>query len=198
MIPVRNAALLLLGLAIGPTVVGCTTNTSNGPFGAAADSPLLSPFAGQWVFDFDKTLASQKAAGATDEQIAQVRKLYGGGSPLGKMHPDLAIQGDVAVGAGKPSCEYRFFAMHRHDAKICGKAWHHEDRFDPGDMSKCYVRLSLVGGELHLEVNMLEALPDLQDPDLRSSPAVEGDASKCEASAQKATGWVTYVFTRRR
>jgi hypothetical protein len=160
---------------------------------------LLSQFAGQWAFEFEKTLAAQKAAGATKEQIARVRKLYAENPALGKMHPDLTVNGDVAVGAGTPSFEYRFFAMHNHDSKVCGKAWHHEDRFDPGDMSKCYVRLSIVGGELHLEVNMpvLYALPAVSDPDLTLTPAVEGDLSKCDASKQKAGDWVTYVFSRR-
>ena len=85
--------------------------------------------------------------------------------------------------------------LHAHDSKVCGKAWHHEDRFDPGDMSKCYVRLSVVDGDLHLEVNMLDGLPDVNDPDLLSTPAVEGDLSKCDADKQDSADWATYVFT---
>ncbi|HSQ54116.1 MAG TPA: hypothetical protein VLM40_00095 [Gemmata sp.] len=129
---------------------------------------MLRPYAGHWVFNFEKTLAAQKAAGVTDDQIAKVRKLYTSNPQLGKMHPDLTFDGNVAVGSGPIPSEYRFFAMHAHDATVCGKAWHHEDRFDPGDMSKCYVRLALVNGDLHLEVCMLEGLPDLNDPDLKS------------------------------
>ena len=115
------------------------------------------------------------------------------------MHPDLTIKGNVAVGNGLLSSEYRFFAMHKHDSTVCGKAWHHEDRNDPGDMSKCYVRLRIVGGDLHLEVNMLEGLPDLKDPDLLSNPPVEVDPSKCDAgsaAARKPGDWATYVFSR--
>jgi hypothetical protein len=195
--PVHNAAFKPTLLLIGVALIGCTPNSSDGPPGPATDAPLLSQFAGQWVFDFDKTLAAQKAAGSTDDKIAQLRKLYADHPMLGKMHPDLTIKGNVAVGSGTPSSEYRFFAMHNHDSRVCGKAWHHEDRLDPGDMSKCFVRLSVVGGDLRLEVNMLDGLPDVNDPDLLSTPAVEGDVSRCDASKQKAGDWATYVFSRR-
>jgi hypothetical protein len=161
----------------------------------ATDSALLSQFAGPWVFELDKTLAAKRAAGAADETIAQLRRIYADESH-GPMHPDLTIKRGVAIGAGTLSPEYRFFGMHPHGAKVCGKAWHHEDRFDPGDMSKCYVRLSIVDGDLHLEVNMLEDLPDINDPDLRSTPAVEGDVSTCDADKQNAADWATYVFSR--
>ena len=191
--PAFSSVVLFIAIA----AIGCTRDASEGPFGPAADSPLLSQFAGQWVFEFDKTLAALKAAGPTDQQIAQLRKLYAENPMLGKMHPDLTIKGNVAVGAGTPSSEYRLFAMHKHDTKVCGKAWHHEDRFDPGDMSKCYVRLSIVGGDLHFDVNMLDELPDVNDPDLLSSPAVEGDLQRCDANKQKAGDWATYVFSRR-
>ena len=181
---------------LGVVVVGCAPSASDGPFGPADYSPLLTPFAGEWVFDFEKTLAVHKAVGVTDEEIAQTRKFYADNPMLGKMHSDLAIEGNVAVGKGIPSCEYRFFGMHEHDSKVCGKAWHHEDRFDPGDMSKCYVRLSIADGNLHLEVNMLDGWPDLNDPDFLSIPAVEGDVSECDADKQNPDEWATYVFTR--
>jgi len=193
----RGTPTKLLLVLMGVTAIGCTPTSSDGPFGPANASPLLSQFAGRWVFEFDKSLAAQKAAGVTDEQIAQLRKLYTDNPILGKMHPDLTIRGDTAVGAGTPSSEYRFFAMHNHDGKVCGKAWPHEDRFDPGDMSKCYVRLSIVDGDLHLEVNMLDGLPDVNDPDLLSTPAVEGKLSKCDANKQKPRDWAIYVFSRR-
>ncbi len=193
----HTAAVRSVIVLIAIAVIGCTPNNSDGPFGPAADSPLLSQVSGQWVFEFDKTLAVLKAAGTTDQQIAQLRKLYADNPILGKMHPDLTIKGNVAVGAGTPSSEYRFFAMHKHDVKVCGRAWHREDRFDPGDMSKCYVRLSIVEGDLHFEVNMLDGLPDVDDPDLHSIPAVEGDLQRCNASKQKADDWATYVFSRR-
>ena len=189
------AVLPLLSFAAS----GCGTSSSDGPFGPERDSPLLTPFAGQWVFDFDKTLAAQKAAGATDERIAQIRKLFTDNPQLGRLQPDLTIKGDVAVGSGSPSSEYRFFAMHNHDSTVCGKAWHHEDRFDPGDMSKCYVRLRIVAGDLHMEVNMLDGLPDVNDVDLISSPPVEVDSSKCDVNTlagREAGDWAIYVFSR--
>jgi hypothetical protein len=101
------------------------------------------------------------------------------------------------VGSGLVQSEYDFFAMHRHGSTLCGKAWHHEDRFDPGDMSKCHVRLAIVDGALHLDVAMAEGLPDPQDPDLRGDPPVTGDPSACEAGKLPSKGWTTSVFTRK-
>jgi len=60
--------------------------------------------------------------------------------------------------------EYDLFALHQHDQIVCGKAWHHEDPGDPGDMSKAWVRLESVEYELHLHVKMGDS-PDLADPD---------------------------------
>jgi hypothetical protein len=76
----------------------------------------------------------------------------------------------------------------------------HEDRNDPGDMSKCYVRPSLVDHRLHLEVRM-GGEPDLNDPELQSSPQVDIDsAERCDADKPARgewTPWITYVFARR-
>jgi hypothetical protein len=193
----RNGALVLLSIA----AVGCGQDpASSGPFGPPRSSALMTPFAGRWAFEAEKTLNAQKAAGASDEQIAEDRKVYAANPELvGQICPDLTFDGNVAVGAGLVSSEYRFFDMHKHGTKICGKAWHHEDRFDPGDMSKCYVRLEIVDGCLHMDVNMTEGLPDLNDPDLASEPPVEGDAAKCAVGSQAAKkpgDWVTYVFSR--
>lgn len=190
--------MVMLGL-ISTAATGCGADPASGPFGPPRSSARMTPFAGKWSFELDKTLDSQKAAGATDEQIAQTRKLYAENPAIGKLHPDLTFDGNVAVGTGLPSSEYRFFAMHKHGTKICGKAWHHEDRFDPGDMSKCHVRLEIVDGQLYMEVNMQEDLPDLDDPDLRSEPPVEGDLAKCDVETQagkKPGDWMAYVFSR--
>src|SRR5262245_60913264 len=111
-----------------------------GPFAGTVESPLLSSLNGKWKFDFDQTVHARKAAGTTEEEIEDLARQYGEKSPLRQLHPDITIQGNEAVGMGIPTSEYRFFGLHEHDGKICGKAWHHEDRFDPGDMSKCYVR----------------------------------------------------------
>jgi hypothetical protein len=172
----------------------------DGPFGAPVESRLLAPFAGQWAFDFEKTLDAQQAGGATDQQIDNLRKLYAENPLLGKMHPDMTISGNEAVCAGMPAGEYRFFAVHEHDGKVCGKAWHHEDRFDPGDMSKCYVRLQLEGDQLHFDLKMQE-VPDLDDPDLRATLPPEADSAACDAdhpAGSDWSDWTTFVFVRKR
>ncbi|MGE5192646.1 MAG: hypothetical protein ACM3U2_09100 [Deltaproteobacteria bacterium] len=173
----------------------------NGPFGAPAQSRLLAPFAGDWVFDFEKTLDAQKAAGATDEQIESLRKLYAENPQFGKMHPDMTIAGNEAACSGSPAAEYRLFGMHEHGPKVCGKAWHHEDRFDPGDMSKCYVRLRVEDDRLYFETRMKDGLPDVNDPDLRSSPPAEGSsAAECDANSPAGkdwSEWTTFVFVRK-
>ncbi len=91
--------------------------------------------------------------------------------------------------------------MHEHDGKACGKAWHHEDRFDPGDMSKCYVRLSVKDNHLHFEMRMKDGLPDLHDPELLSTPPAEaGSAAACDAdkpAGKEWSEWTTFVFARK-
>lgn len=171
-----------------------------GPFGEPSQSTLLAPFAGNWVLDVDKTLEVQKADGASEEQLATLRQIFARGAQVGGMFSEMTITGNEAV--AKDGSEYRFFAMHEHDGKICGKAWHHEDRYDPGDMSECYARLKLDGNALHLEVKMKDGLPDLDDPDLLSSPlsAEGGSAETCDADAQAGTdwgGWWLSVFARK-
>src|SRR5262245_13574803 len=181
---------------------GCGADAAGpgaGPFGVPGANRLLAPCAGKWVFDFEKTLDAQKAGGATDEQIANLRTMYADSPHLRKMHPDLTISGNEAVCSGRPAGEYRFFAMHEHAGKVCGKAWHHEDRFDPGDMSKCYVRLKIEGDRLTFELRMQEA-PDLDDPDLRANPPAEGDSATCDAEHPAGSDWsewATFVFVRK-
>ncbi len=192
-------------LALFSGLSGCGSDMAGpggGPFGAPAASRLLSPFAGERAFDFEKTLAAQKAAGVPDlEQIEKLRKLYSENPLLGKMRPDLTITGNEAVGSGMTAVEYRFFAMRDHDGKVCGKAWHHEDRFDPGDMSKCYVRVAFKDNELYFETRMKEGLPDLNDPDFRSlPPADSSSAEKCDADKPPGkdwSEWTTLVFVRK-
>jgi hypothetical protein len=99
-----------------------------------------------------------------------------------------------------PSAEYRFFSLHERGGKVCGKAWHHEDRHDPGDMSKCHVRLSMQGEFLHMEVRMQEDLPDLDDPDLQSPPTEGGSAADCDTDDPAGADggeWTTYAFARK-
>ncbi len=162
---------------------------------------MLSPFAGEWIFDFEKTLDAFKDAGRTDDEIASLRKLYAENPQFCSLHPNMKITGDVVVCAGVPSAEYRLFAMHDHDGKVCGKAWHHEDRFDPGDMSKCRVRLAIKDSNLYMDVKMQDGSPDLNDPDLRSMPPAEGgSAANCDADKPAGSNWsewTTYVFSRK-
>jgi hypothetical protein len=155
---------------------------------------LLAPFAGRWIFDFDKTHSSVGNAGTADEAIT-----------LGDLHPDINITGDVVLYAddmfdGQISSEYRLFAMHQHGDKVCGKARFHEDRFDPGDMSKCYVRLTLNDDTLQMEIRMQDGWPADNDPDLSDSLAVEsGSIEECDANNPGTdwSDWMTYVFTRK-
>jgi hypothetical protein len=201
----QNPFQIALLLALLSGVSGCgasMTAPAGGRFGAPTESQLLSPFAGKWHFDFEKTLDSRKAEGATEEQIETIRKLYAENPQIGKLHSDMTIEGNQAVCSGKPAAEYRFFAMHGHDGKACGKAWHHEDRFDPGDMSKCYVRLMTKNDDLYFELRMKEGLPELADPDLRSLPPAEGgSAAGCDANNPSGNDWdewTTFVFVRNR
>ena len=87
----------------------------SGPFGVSDTSPLLEPLAGNWTFDFDETLEDQKAAGVDEQAIERMRKLYAENPQLGSMHPDININGNVAVSSGLLSSEYRFFEMHQMD-----------------------------------------------------------------------------------
>jgi hypothetical protein len=194
------SSLPFIGLAGLLAALGGCGGGAAGPFGAPAESRLLAPLAGRWVFDFEKTLEAQKAGGATDEQIANLRKLYADNPQLRKMHADMTLTGNEAVCSGRPAGEYRFFAMHEHAGKVCGKAWHHEDRFDPGDMSKCYVRLQLDGDRLIFDLKMQE-VPDLDDPDLRATPPAEaGSAAACDADHPAGSDWsewTTFVFVRK-
>jgi hypothetical protein len=177
--------------------------------GKPRPSALLAPFAGTWVFDFDKTTDAHQAAGASKEEIERLRKMYAQDPRLGRLHADLVITGNQAVGSGIPSEEYDFFAIHQHGNKVCGKAWHHEDRNDPGDMTKCYVRMAKVENRLQLEVRMSGGSSDLSDPDIAallaqnpSPPPVDLDTSaKCDADKPASgqwTPWLIYVFTRSR
>jgi hypothetical protein len=214
---VASAALCLSGCGQGGQLGGSAWDDS-------ADVAVLEPFQGKWRFDQERTLAQWEAQGMSKEEIAGVREMYqrlaeaelpaeaekalraAGVDPsqlaesMGRMHPDLTFEGHVAVCDGFPTGEYRLFAIHEHDQQVCAKAWHHEDRFDPGDMSKCYVRLAVEGDELHLQLRMQDGGPDLDDPDLRGKlPILAASASACDADAPAGedwSEWTTYVFVR--
>ncbi len=182
---------------------GCNENSRScrDIWGKPQHSKLLAPFAGEWAFDFEKTLDARKAAGVTDDEITRTRKRYADhpGSP--PIHEDISINGHVALSAGFPTREYRFFAVHQHGEKVCGKAWDHENRNDPGDMVKCYVRLMLKDDCLHLNLRWAEGFGDPDDQDLRRSPPVEhGSPDDCDADSPPGEDWQpweTYVFVRK-
>lgn len=188
-------SIILLCAAI---VMGREPNFGDGPFGPPDSSKLLEPLAGKWIFDEEKTLAALRAAGAPAKEIEERRKAYKT-DPKTAKYPDLAIKGNVAVGNDLPSSELRFFRMHKHGKKICGRAWHHEDRHDPGDMSKCYVKLELVGDTLQLDLFMIEDPPELTDPDLANGPPVEAPEKDCDLdkkTTKNREDWITVVFHR--
>jgi hypothetical protein len=193
----------IVSILVLTAITGCGQgeNPDSGPFGPSKESRLLSPFAGEWRCDFEKTIEARQAAGTSDDEIEHLRKFSSDHPQFSQLHPDLNIIGDVAVSPGIPSSEYRFFAMHQHGDKVCGKAWHHEDRFDPGDMSKCYVRLILKEKDFHLEVRMQEGFPEEEDPDLKSLPPTEsGSATDCDVEHPAGADWgewTTYVFSRK-
>ncbi len=177
--------------------------------GKPRPSAPLAPFAGTWVFDFDKTIDAQQAAGATKEELERLRKVDAQDPQFRYFCADLVTTGNQAVSSGTPSQEYDLFAIHQHGNKVCGKAWHHEDRYDPGDMTKCYVRMAMVENRLQLEVRMLGRSPDPSDPDMAalltqnpSSPPVDLDTpANCDADKPARgdwTPWTINVYKRSR
>ena len=173
--------------------------SGSGPFGPPESSRLLQPLAGKWAFDKDATREARLANGESQPDADARSSPSEEDSTGDDAHSDMTITGNEAVCAGSPPAEYRFFAIHRHDGKICGKAWHHEDRFDPGDMSKCYFRFWSQGDRLCFAIRMMEATVDVSDPDLSESAPIELDSdSNCNADSPSGewSPWSTYVFNR--
>lgn len=192
-------------------------------WGNSVRVPLLEPYQGKWRYDHDRTIAAWEAAGVPAAQIENARKLNAREAPgfppeaekalraagrdpeeilasMRSYHPDIVVDGHVVTCSGLPQAEYRLFGLHEHDGQVCGKAWHHEDRHDPGDMSKCYVKLKLAGDELHFHFRMQESLPDASDSDLVGSPALVLDSSQgCDADRPPGSDWSEWticVFVR--
>jgi hypothetical protein len=167
-----------------------------GPFGPPMMTPIMQPFQGAWRFSLAKTLALWQAEGVPVAEIAEAKKL----ATAFPLHPDMSITGDTAVLSPLPLVgEYKFFALHPHNAWLCGKAWHHEDRNDPGDMDKYLTRLKLHAGDLHLHFRVPEDAADPKDPDVTKMPTLAGSATTCTADAQTDppwSPWRTYVFER--
>lgn len=218
-----------IALACGDPVGNPLRQQSSDPgdsivFGPPAQVDLLDPYQGRWKFDFERTMAVWKSQGVPEERIEAARQFTeqlrtteipphlkralklqdidpeAWWEERARLHPDFRLDGHVATGESLSRAEYRFFGLHEHDGVLCGKAWHHEDRFDPGDMSKCYVNLRRTGDELHLDVFFVEESVDLNDPDLVGSPQLTlGPGEQCTAPAEDRTdlmAWTTYVFVR--
>jgi hypothetical protein len=157
----------------------------------------MQPFQGSWKFDLQKTLALWQAQGVPQSDIAQVRTL----ATAMTIHHDMTIGGNVALFSASPQGSYDFFALHPHNQWVCGKAWLHEDRGDPGDMVKCYARLELKeeGKELHLSTRMHDDAADPTDPDVANMPPTAGSATTCTGDSDPHppwSPWRTYVFVR--
>lgn len=188
----------VIPVVLGWLIVAGCGNVGGGGSGTglpATPAPLLQPFQGAWSFDVNKTLTLWQSQGVPAQQIAQARA-FAQSFPL---HGDIELDQNVATIHHVVEGEYYFFALHQHNQWVCGKAWHHEDRYDPGDMAKCYVRLEDVNGDLHLSIRVQDGWPPLNDPDLTNMPVQAGSASACPADTAPNppwSPWQTYVFTR--
>jgi hypothetical protein len=156
----------------------------------------MQPFGGPWRFNLAKTLAQWQADGVPAAEIAQAKTI----AAQFPLHADMTLTGDTALLSPLPLVgEYKFFALHPHNGWVCGKAWNHEDRNDPGDMSKCLARLKLDNADLHLALRSDANAADPKDPDVTTMPVLAGSATTCTADAVADppwTPWRTYVFDR--
>ena len=179
----------LLMVASLMALVSCKPAGGGGGAPAAATPALLQPFQGNWRFSLTKTLAQWQADGVPAAETF----------PL---HQDMSISGTraILVGGGPLEGSYDFFALHPHNAwSVCGKAWHHEDRHDPGDMDKWCVRLQIKAGDLHMPLRGDESPPNTNDPDIVTTPPLAGSAGTCTADGLPNppwSPWRTYVFER--
>lgn len=166
-------------------------------FGGCAkrdQSNLMAKFSGKWVCNNERTDELQMKHGVSKEEI-EVGKQYRKEHPeWGKSHEDIVFSDDVASTLGWTASEYKFFHMHKHGDTLCGKAWFHEDRNDPGDMSECRVKLSLVNDELHFQLRTLSGPPNLDDYDAFSEPPFTIDPAVCDAENPKGTVWEPWTY----
>jgi hypothetical protein len=190
----------LLILVSSVVLVGCKPAGGGGgaPAAPAATPAILQPFQGNWRFSLTKTLAQWQADGVPAAEIAQAKAL----AVSFPLHPDMSICGTRAILVGGRPVEgsYDFFALHPHNAwPACGKAWHHEDRHDLGDMDKWCVRLQIKAGDLHMPLRGDENPPNMNDPDIVTAPPLAGSAATCTADGLANppwSPWRTYVFQR--
>ncbi|MCX5662119.1 MAG: hypothetical protein NTW19_20780 [Planctomycetota bacterium] len=183
---------------------GSSSQVASSPTEAGvANVPILDPFQGHWVVDEEKTIALWLSEGRKQAEIDKTREIMKKmQSPL---FPDLVLQGNVglvpmnAMGHTIEG-ELLFFALHQHGDWVCGKAWRHEDRHDPGDMSKCLARLKLKDGNLLLALRESEGSVNLSDPDVMKMPVTDGSAETCKAekaSEKEWSPWSTVVMAKK-
>lgn len=194
------AILLMLACGCSRSGGGKDDGTAADPWDDAVRVALLEPFQGSWTYDFDRTADIRRSQGIPAEQIEKEQEFRRRNPSLAELGTSLTFDGHLATGDPFPFSEYGLFGLHEHDGAVCGKAWHHEDANDPGDMSKCFVKLRRVGEELHFDLWMPDGQTDLGDPDLNDAPAVvSGSAAECEAppdDGDDRNGWMTRVFVR--
>jgi hypothetical protein len=197
---------LVLGLSVGCDRSSNSTSSSASssasgasPAGGSTSAvvPILSPFEGEWKYNDAKTMAYWKATNIPANEIAQVQKM----KSLAAAHPDMTLAGDLAIlhGPGPMEGQYQFYALHAHPQFVCGKAWHHEDRHDPGDMDKYLIRLELRDSDLYLSIRAHQDAADPNDPEVVTMPILAGSATTCTADAEKDppwSPWRTYIFDR--
>ena len=93
-------------------LVAASNGSGAGPFGGPVPS-VYSRLRGVVGAGRGKNVRARRAAGATEKDIEELRKLGALHPQFGRMHPDMTITGNEAVCSGIPTAEYRFFAVHR-------------------------------------------------------------------------------------
>ena len=151
---------------------------------------ILEPVQGRWWINLEAT--------------GDPRVNDSNGNPRVKLVNEWAILINghiISFDDSVPESELRLFSVHEHDGWLCGVAWDHEDRHDPGDMSKCLVKLRLEDGQLRLNLRRPGRGVDVSDPDLRAASTVLGtNGAVCPQVGgvdYSWNEWESYEYTRR-
>ncbi|MBM4075667.1 MAG: hypothetical protein FJ267_08500 [Planctomycetes bacterium] len=154
-------------------VVGChqsdslTDGTAGTVWGPPHLCEMLNEFAGTWALS--SALTREASESSSTNTLFEPVDGY-----------QIMISGHIANGVDVTGEQYRMFSLHRHDGWVCGRAWHHEDRLDPGDMSKCHVRLKRDGDKLIFRVRCSRSGGDANDLDVgHAIPVILADNSPC-------------------
>ena len=176
---------LFIGFFIAIVVVPCAFNIFRGDVreGAFAESDignLLQPFQGSWKY----SPADSRALGTKNFLKQQIKTFD---------HQDITVQRQF-IQFGDDS-EYLLFDLHQHDDLLCGKAWYHESVHDPGDMSKCIIRLQISDGKLVMFLKQQDRLGDINDPDIRRvfrANDFTGSVQTCEFEDPAGKHWLDW------